>query len=123
MEGGFKVEFVQEIDITSLLGNLLDNALEAAKKCKKGKIWVYLYMQNDGEFVVFRIKNTYNGTIIQNGEQFMTTKEEKSFHGIGLRNVNRIVETYSGDIYRNFDGKIFETMIVLPNPTSEIETE
>lgn len=123
VEGGFKVEFVQEIDITSLLGNLLDNALEAAKKCKKGKIWVYLYMQNDGEFVVFRIKNTYNGTIIQNGEQFMTTKEEKSFHGIGLRNVNRIVETYSGDIYRNFDGKIFETMIVLPNPTSEIETE
>lgn len=123
VEGGFKVEFVQEIDITSLLGNLLDNALEAAKKCKKGKIWVYLYMQNDGEFVVFRIKNTYNGAIIQNGEQFMTTKEEKSFHGIGLRNVNRIVETYSGDIYRNYDGKIFETMIVLPNPTSEIETE
>ena len=123
VEGGFKVEFVQEIDITSLLGNLLDNALEAAKKCKKGKIWVYLYMQNDGEFVVFRIKNTYNGAIIQNGEQFMTTKEEKSFHGIGLRNVNRIVETYSGDIYRNFDGKIFETMIVLPNPISEIETE
>lgn len=80
-------------------------------------------MQNDGEFVVFRIKNTYNGAIVQNGEQFMTTKEEKSFHGIGLRNVNRIVETYSGDIYRNFDGKIFETMIVLPNPTSEIETE
>ena len=123
VEGGFKVEFVQEIDITSLLGNLLDNALEAAKKCKKGKIWVYLYMQNDGEFVVFRIKNTYNGAIVQNGEQFMTTKEEKSFHGIGLRNVNRIVETYSGDIYRNYDGKIFETMIVLPNPTSEIETE
>lgn len=123
VEGGFKVEFVQEIDITSLLGNLLDNALEAAKKCKKGKIWVYLYMQNDGEFVVFRIKNTYNGAIIQNGEQFMTTKEEKNFHGIGLRNVNRIVETYSGDIYRNYDGKIFETMIVLPNPTSEIETE
>ncbi len=123
VETGFKIEFMREIDITSLFGNLLDNALEAAKKCESGKIWIDLFMQNDGEFVVFRIKNTYNGTIIQNGEQFMTTKEEKSFHGIGLRNVNRIVETYTGNIYRNYDGKIFETMVVLPNLTSEIENE
>lgn len=104
---------MREIDITSLFGNLLDNALEAAKKCESGKIWIDLFMQNDGEFVVFRIKNTYNGTIIQNGEQFMTTKEEKNFHGIGLRNVNRIIEAYSGDIYREYDDKIFETMVVL----------
>lgn len=118
VEAGFKIEFMREIDITSLFGNLLDNALEAAKKCGSGKIWIDLFMQNDGEFVIFRIKNTYKGTIIQNGEQFMTTKEEKSFHGIGLRNVNRIIEAYSGDIYREYDDKIFETMVVLPKLTS-----
>lgn len=114
VEAGFKIEFMKEIDVTSLFGNLLDNALEAARKCEDGKIWIDLYMQNDGNFAVFRIKNTYEGTIIQNGDRFVTTKEERSIHGIGLRNVNRIVASYSGYIERAYDGKIFETMIVIP---------
>lgn len=118
VEAGFKIEFMREIDITSFLGNLLDNALEAARKCENGKIWIDLYMQNDGNFTVFRIKNTYRGTIIQNGDRFVTTKEEKSIHGIGLRNVNRIIESYSGYIKREYDGKYFETMIVIPKTLS-----
>ena len=118
VEAGFKIEFMREIDITSFLGNLLDNALEAARKCENGKIWIDLYMQNDGNFAVFRIKNTYRGTIIQNGDRFVTTKEEKSIHGIGLRNVNRIIESYSGYIEREYDGKYFETMIVIPKTLS-----
>lgn len=114
VEAGFKIEFMKEIDITSLFGNLLDNALEAARKCENGKIWIDLYMQNDGNFAVFRIKNTYRGAIIQNDGRFVTTKEEKSIHGIGLRNVNRIVASYNGYIEREYDGKYFETMVVIP---------
>ena len=35
VEAGFNIEFMKEIDVTSILGNLLDNAMEAAKKCEK----------------------------------------------------------------------------------------
>lgn len=114
VEAGFKIEYMREIDITSLFGNLLDNALEAAVKCEHAKICVQLYMQNRGDLAVYVIKNTYNGEILRNGKQFLTTKEEKMGHGIGLRNVNRIVETYNGFLQQSYDDDIYVTTILIP---------
>ena len=59
-------------------------------------------------------KNTYNGEILRNGKQFLTTKEEKMGHGIGLRNVNRIVETYNGFLQQSYDDDIYVTTILIP---------
>ena len=118
VEAGFKIEYMKEIDITSLLGNLLDNALEAAKKCSGGKVQVELYMQNQGSLSVFLIENTYNGEIIRHGNQLLTTKKEKWGHGIGLRNVNRIVEHYNGYIQQDFNGARYVTTVLIPNEVS-----
>ena len=57
VEVGFKIEFMKEIDLTVIIGNMLDNALEAAKKCEQGKICVDFFMQNKGALSVFRIEN------------------------------------------------------------------
>ncbi len=114
VEAGFKIEYMKEIDITSMLGNLLDNALEAARKCSNGKIQVELYMQNQGDLAVLSIENTYNGEIKRENNQFFTTKKEKDGHGIGLRNVNRLVELYHGYIQQDFDENTYITTILLP---------
>ena len=114
VEAGFKIEYMKEIDITSMLGNLLDNALEAAGKCLYGKIRVELYMQNQGDLAVFSIENTYNGEIRRENNQFFTTKEEKEGHGIGLRNVNRLVALYNGYMQQDLGDNIYITTILIP---------
>ncbi len=117
VEAGFKIEYMKEIDITSLLGNLLDNALEATKKCESGKVKVDLYMQNQGDFAVFLIENNYNGQIIQNGNQLLTTKKEEWGHGIGLKNVKRIVELYNGYMKQDYDTSTYTTTVIIPVST------
>lgn len=114
VEAGFKIEFMREFDITSLLGNLLDNAMEAAKKCEKGQVMVALYMENGGSLAVCRIENNYVGEIRNEGAALLTTKENPELHGIGLKNVKRIVEKYSGYIQQEYEKGIYLTTVILP---------
>lgn len=114
VEPGFKMEYMREIDITSLLGNLLDNAIEAAEKCKNGKIHLDMYMQNDGAFSVLLLENNYVGEIIQEENRLLTTKKEKWGHGIGLRNVNRIVRLYDGYMQQDFEAGTCVTTVIIP---------
>ncbi len=114
VEAGFKIEFVREIDITSILGNLLDNAVEAAKQCEKGQVSVALYMENGGSLAVCRIENNYVGEPRNDGVELLTTKENPALHGIGLQNVRRLVEKYSGYIQQEYEKGVYETTVILP---------
>lgn len=114
VEAGFKIEYMKEIDITVIMGNLLDNALEAAAKCRDGKIWVNLYMQNQGNLAVFSIKNTYTEKIVKKGNTFLTTKKEKWGHGIGLQSVSHLVDSYNGYMQQDFDENTYEVIVIIP---------
>ena len=115
VEAGFHIEFVKEIDITSILGNLLDNALEAAKQCEKGLVSVALYMENGGSLSVCRIENNYvTGGLKSEGNKLLTTKENPEWHGIGLQNVKRLVEKYSGYKQQEHENGVYVTTIILP---------
>lgn len=114
VEVGFKIEFMKEIDITSVLGNLLDNAMEAAKKCEKGTVSVALYMENGGSLAICRIENNYVGKLKEEGIKLLTTKENPELHGIGLQIVKRLVEEYSGYIQQEYEEGVYVTTVVLP---------
>ncbi len=121
VEAGFKIEFMREIDITSILGNLLDNAMEAAKKCEKGLVSVALYMENGGSLAVCRIENNYVGELRNQGTKLLTTKKNNpEWHGIGLKNVKRIVEEYSGYIQQEYEKGIYVTTVILPVQNSYV---
>lgn len=114
VEPGFKIEFMGEIDISSIFGNLLDNAGEAAKKCEKGRVSVALYMENGGSLAVCRIENNYVGELRSEGGKLLTTKEDPELHGLGLQNVKRLVDQYSGYIQREYGEGVYVTTIILP---------
>lgn len=114
VEAGFKIEFVKEQDLIAILGNLLDNALEAAEKCKGGWVSAALYMENGGSFAVCRIENTYAGEIRQKGDRMLTTKTQAERHGIGLQNVKRLIRDYSGYIHQEYEKGIYITTVILP---------
>lgn len=101
---------LKPFDITILFGNLLENAIEAARSCQ-GKKWLFVSLQYEKGMLFLDIKNSYS-EIIKCGDTYLTTKKEKG-HGIGLQNVKRIVTMYHGnmEIY-DIEG-VFEVRILL----------
>lgn len=110
-----KVNITKELSIpmydsSVLLGNLLENAIEAAAKTKNAYISFRLLEEKD--MLALEVKNSYNGTISKKGKQFFSTKREKD-HGIGLYNVRNLVEQRQGSFHVNYDEKEFRVEVVI----------
>lgn len=115
VERGFNIEYVDDIDLVALIGNLLSNAYEAAVKSEEKKIRIQMFMQNDGSFSVIKIENSFNGEILKEGEELKTTKSNKRMHGLGIKSAERIAEKYDGWIIRTWENHNFKTIVVLEN--------
>lgn len=89
-----------EFDISIILSNLLDNAIEA---CCKNEIssQIILAVSKFGAYYQLLIKNTIENSILKNNKQLKTFKLEKNKHGLGLKSIRDIVEKRQGmlDIY------------------------
>ena len=113
VENGYKIEFLKEMELTVLLGNLFDNALEASKRCEVRKVYVTMFMQNRGLFSVIRIENTYEGAPHKkNGLLLSTKKDMEKPHGIGLQNVKAIIEKHNGYMQQEYSDGVFETTVI-----------
>ena len=115
VEPEFTLQIMKEIDVIAVIGNLLDNAIEAASCCHAGYVKVFLYTQNDNCFSVIKIVNNYAGKIEEKDGVLLTTKAESKRHGIGLRSVNNLLEKYDGYLECFFDNKTFTAIAILPN--------
>lgn len=83
-------------DIGILFGNLLDNALEASENTDEKRIGVEVC--RTGMYLSIIVSNSIFESVLLKAEPFETTKSSKSDHGIGLKNVKRIVDKYNGII-------------------------
>ena len=87
-------------DINVLLGNLLENAIEAAGKTENKYLSIYITLKRG--ILKVKIENSFEPSCILWGEQqrkdmiLKTTKPFTDRHGIGLKNVKKIVEKYNG---------------------------
>lgn len=86
-------------ELNVLLGNLFDNALEAVSSLPREDRVIDFKLRSDRTSLLFEIGNTYNGVVKRdkNGE-FLTDKKDTENHGIGLKNVQSIVDRYHGDM-------------------------
>lgn len=109
---------VSGFDINIVLGNLLNNAMEAIEKAKEKKL--FLHISFDKNILFIHMENTYNGTIIESEDGFLTTKKDKQLHGIGLKSVSNILEKYDGDIMFSYDSGLFKTDVMLCNTIVKI---
>lgn len=99
-------------DITIILGNLLDNALRALESCSDKKC-LYIAMEQKPGVLIIRIKNSYSNEIKMKGNAFLTTKMKETGHGIGLKNVQRVVEAYQGYMKVEYKECIFSVKIAM----------
>ena len=103
-------------DISVLMGNLLDNACEAAGRAPEKKISVRILRQ--GNYVSICVENTVEAPVLAKNPGLETTKEDRSLHGLGTKNIRKIVEKYGGMMEYREEGKLFICDILIPFDTS-----
>ena len=100
-----------ELEICTLLGNLLDNAVEAAQKAPEK--WVDVEIWREKDLLFLNVGNSLAEPPKQSGRYFLTSKQDKMHHGIGLRNVDRVVRKYSGKLNFKVDEERFDAEVIL----------
>ena len=87
---------LHSFDLNVVLGNLLDNAIEAANQTEEKELQIA--MKLDKGILFINVRNSCRGIADGKIQRLETTKEDVPNHGIGLSNVRRIVEKYHGDM-------------------------
>ena len=103
---------VSDIDLCVLIGNLIDNAVEACDEMEGGKRFIRLYIGVLKQQLYICISNTTKEIVRKLDEEYITTK--RGNHGHGLKRINKIVEKYEGYINRKNEPGVFVTEIMLP---------
>lgn len=114
VEPGIVVDGVLDVDIITMLSNLLDNALRAAKTAECKVVTVRMYIQNGGGFQAVKIQNYYKGEVLQTDNGFLSTKKDDGIHGIGIRSVQNTARKYGGELECFVEGQLFTAILLLP---------
>lgn len=101
-------------DICVLLGNLLDNSVDAVKALPEQERWVKVMMKSPNNIFMLEVANPYRGNRKKKQGRYLTTKkEDRQMHGIGLGSVEKIVSDYEGDMDISDADEIFKVLITI----------
>lgn len=101
-------------DLCVILGNLLDNALEANFRSKVDNPYINLNIKYGRNNIIIIVENSFDGKLKRNnrGEK-ITLKEDKKNHGIGIKSIKNIVKKYNGYYNVTLDSKVYCVSILL----------
>ena len=114
---GKKLSFIDETDIYTLFCNALDNAIEASMKCEEEKRVISLTSHFAGGRLIVVCRNYYSDQPILDENGFKTTKEDKRYHGYGVKSIKRIVSLYGGKTEISADEGVFTLTMIFPLST------
>lgn len=101
-------------DISVILGNALDNALEA---CLRGKVddpYVKLAMSYDQGNLVILVENTFDGFLKKERKTgWATRKNNSQQHGIGIQSIRNVIQKYHGYYHVDIEEKVYRLEMVL----------
>lgn len=111
------LEFIDIMDICSIFGNTIDNAIEYERKAPDpADRLIKVLVGERGQFILIRIDNYCKEQIDFVGDTPATTKADKRLHGFGLKSVRRSVEKYQGHINVEQKDGWFTVTILIPLP-------
>ncbi len=105
---------IRSVDLCAILGNLLDNAIEAAWQVPdpSGRT-VTLTIRRIHQMLVIKVENSFAGAPVQEKGELKTTKTEGSLHGWGLKSVQTAAEKYDGMVRAGVSGEVFRAVATL----------
>lgn len=119
---GQSLSFMDGLDLCVMVGNALDNAIEAVEDLPEQKRVIHLKLCPVKDMILFTVQNYYR-TEPQKGDDgfYRTSKSDGENHGYGLRGISQAVEKYGGTVATSADGTSFTLSILIPLPTPRKE--
>lgn len=108
---------MSDVELCAVMGNLLDNALEACMKLPGEERFMRIYIGRIKNQFYISVQNSA-GAVKKSGGKYYTTKSGDS-HGYGIFRIDRIAEKYGGYVNRQNEEGIFATEIMIPLETSD----
>lgn len=110
---------VSGVDLSVLIGNLLDNAMEASMRVPdEKKRFIRIYIDIVKKQLYICVTNSMDGRAVKTAGIFRTTKagdgSGQRVHGFGLISIDRIVSKYNGYVNRQAEDGVFATEVMLP---------
>lgn len=109
---------IRDTDLCIVIGNLLENAIEASKKEKNKRIKLRINRSN--EYICMLVSNLYNGEIKKGHSGYYSRKREFKDTGIGLSSVSAVVEKYDGRMEIDHTNGEFNVFIMMANISSNL---
>lgn len=105
---------VSDEDIVTILSNLLDNAIEAAKQCDVGKRTVKIKLLSEDDVLTIAVSNTYKTEPMLTEDGYIrTTKNNNEEHGWGIRNIVATLEKYDAEYIIDYKNGEFVFSIMM----------
>lgn len=103
------------IDLYTILGNALDNAIECVEEFQENdKKMIGLTINEHGKMLLLSVENYYEKPINFRNDLPLTSKKDKRNHGLGLRSIKMIMKKYGGDIRIHTENQIFSLQMTIP---------
>ena len=118
---GEAISFLNESDIYSLFGNIMDNAIDATLKVPNiDERLIDLKIYKTSDFVSVNLKNTFFGKIEFDKDGLpITSNSNKDYHGFGMKSISYIVDKYNGNLSIVVEDGIFNLNILFFNNDSQ----
>lgn len=113
---------IRSADLCAILGNLLDNALEAARQVpESGRRFVRLTIRRINQMLVIKVENSYTASPVQENGRLKTTKTGHGLHGWGLKSAQTAAEKYDGMVQTTYTDDTFRAVATLSYHGGTIE--
>ena len=119
---GALLDFMEVMDLSAVFGNALDNAIECEERIadpEKRLIHVSVSAQRD--FVLIRFENYCEGSLNFSEGLPVTTKEDRNFHGYGLKSIRYVAKKYGGTVTARMEKQWFVLQLLFPRPAQPKE--
>lgn len=104
----------ESADVSVLIGNILDNAIEASAELPEEKRHIRYFMKYETNILIITVINAFSGRINKNKNgTIITCKEMPENHGIGLDSVRKVADKYHGSVVIETEENTFIIKIIL----------
>jgi len=104
---------IRSVDLVAVLGNLLDNSLEATEGVEDSLRFINLTIRRVNDMLVIKVENGCGVSPVVDDGVLQTSKTDRTLHGWGLQSVRAVAEHYDGTVETEYHNHTFRTVVTL----------